>query len=61
MGTTPPRKGNNEIVNVATSDEDSVSLSSQDRPPATDAVGDEDPPTLSAEDDSNAVGAANGG
>ena len=59
--TTPPRKGNNKIVEVASSDEDSASLSSQDRPRATDAVGDEDSPTSSAEDDGNAVGAADGG
>ncbi len=60
-GTTPPRKGNNKIVVVASSDEDSASLSSQDRPGATDAVGDEASPTSSAEDDGNAVGAADGG
>jgi hypothetical protein len=40
-GTTPPRKGNNKIVEVASSDKDSASLSSHDRPRATDVVGDE--------------------
>jgi hypothetical protein len=49
------------IVKVASSDKDSVSLSSHDRPHATDAVGDEDSLTSSAEDDGNAVGAADGG
>ena len=60
-GTTPPLKGNNKIVDAASSDKDSASSSSQDRLRATDAVGDEDSPTLSAEDDGNAVGMADGG
>ena len=59
-GNTPPRKGKNEIVELASSDEDSASSSSQDGPCATDAVGDVDSPTSSAEDDGNAVGAADG-
>jgi hypothetical protein len=53
--------GKNEIVELASSDEDSASSSSQDGPCAADAVGDEDSPTSSAEDDGNAVGAADGG
>ncbi len=60
-GNTPPRKGKNEIVELASSNEDSTSSSSQDRPRATDAVGDDDSPTSSAEDDGNAVGTADGG
>jgi hypothetical protein len=60
-GNTPPRKGKHEIVELASSDEDSASSSSQDGPCAADAVGDVDSPTSSAEDDGNAVGAANGG
>jgi hypothetical protein len=59
-GNTPPRKGENEIVKLASSDEDSASSSSQDGPRAADAVGDEDSPTSSAEDDGNAVGTADG-
>ena len=61
VGNTPPRKGKNEIVELASSDEDSASSSSQDGPCAADAVGDEDSPTSRAEDDGNAVGAADGG
>jgi hypothetical protein len=60
-GNTPPRKGNGEVVEVASSDEDSASLSSPVRPRTKDAVGDEDSPTSSEEDDGNAVGAADGG
>jgi hypothetical protein len=60
-GNTPLRKGKNEIVELASSDEDSASSSSLDGPCAADAVGDEDSPTSSAEDDGNAVGAADGG
>ena len=60
-GYTPPRKGKNKITDLVSSDEDSASLSSQDRPRAADAVEDEDSPTSSAVDDSNAVGAADGG
>ena len=60
-GNTPPRKGKNEVVELASSDEDSASSSSLDGPRAADAVGDEDSPTSSAEDDGNAVGAADGG
>jgi hypothetical protein len=60
-GNTPPRKGKGEVVEVASSDEDSASLSSPVRPRTKDAVGDEDSPTSSEEDDGNAVGAANGG
>ena len=59
--TTPPWKGNNKIVEVASSDKDSASLPSQDGPRATDAVGDEDSPTSNAEHDGNTVGAADGG
>jgi hypothetical protein len=60
-GNTPPRKGKNEIVELASSDEDSASSSSHDGPCAADAVGDVDSPASSAEDDGNAVGAADGG
>ena len=60
-GNTPPRKGKNKIVELASSDEDSASSSSQDGLRAADAVGDGDSPTSSAEDDGNAVGAADGG
>ena len=60
-GNTSPRKGKNEIANLASSDGDSASSSSQDRPRAADAVGDEDSPTSSAEDGGNEVGAADGG
>ena len=60
-GNTPPRKGKHEITDLVSSNEDSAPSSSQDRPCATDAVGDEDSPTSSAEDDGNAVGAAEGG
>ena len=60
-GNTPPWKGKNEIVELASSDEDSVSLSSQDGPCVADAVGDGDSPISSAEDDGNAVGTADGG
>jgi len=59
-GNTPPRKGKNEITDLVSSDWDSASSSSQDRPRAADAIGDEDSPTSSAEDDGNAVGAADG-
>jgi hypothetical protein len=60
-GNTPPRKGKGKVVEVASSDEDSASLSSPVRPRTKDAVGDEDSPTSSEEDDGNAVGAADGG
>jgi hypothetical protein len=60
-GNTPPRKGKNKIADLASSDGDSASSSSQDRPRAADAVGDEDSPTSSAEDGGNEVGAADGG
>ena len=60
-GNTPSRKGKNEIVELASSDEDSASSSSQDGLRAADAVGDGDSPTSSAEDDGIAVGAAEGG
>jgi hypothetical protein len=60
-GNTPPRKGKGEVVEVASSDEDSASLSSPVRLRTKDAVGDEDSPTSSEEDDGNAVGAADGG
>jgi hypothetical protein len=60
-GNTPPRKGKGEVVKMASSDEDFASLSSPVRPRTKDAVGDEDSPTSSEEDDGNAVGAANGG
>ncbi len=61
MGNTPPRKGKDEVVEVASSDEDSPSLSSPVRPHTKDTVGDEDSPTSSEEDDGNTVGAADGG
>ena len=60
-GNTPPRKGKNKIADLASSDGDSTTSSSQDRPRAADAVGDEDSPTSSAEDGANAVGTADGG
>ncbi len=60
-GNTPPRKGKGKVVKVASSDEDSASLSSPVRQRTKDAVGDEDSPTSSEEDDGNAVGAADGG
>ena len=59
-GNTPPRKGKNEITDLVSSDWDSASSSSQDRLRTADAVGDEDSLTSSAEDDGNAVGAADG-
>jgi len=61
VGNTYTRKGKNKITDLVSSDEDSASSSSQDRPRTADAVGDEDSPTSSAEDDGNAVGAADGG
>jgi hypothetical protein len=60
-GSTPPRKGKGEVVNVASSDEESAFSSSQDRPRTEAAVGDEDFSASSDEDDGNAQGAADGG
>ncbi len=59
-GSTPPWKGKGEVVNVASSDEESASSSSQDRPRTEAAVGDEDFFASSDEDDANAQGAVNG-
>jgi hypothetical protein len=59
-GITPPWKGKGKVVNVASSDEQSASSSSQDRPCTEAAVGDEDFSASSDEDDGNAQGAADG-
>jgi hypothetical protein len=59
-GSTPPWKGKGKVVNVARSDEESASSSSQDRRCTKAAVGDEDFSTSSDEDDGNAQGAADG-
>ncbi len=59
-GSTPPWKGKGKVVNVASSDEKSVSSSSQDRPRTKAAVVDEDFSASSDEDNSNAQGVADG-
>ena len=61
MGSTPPWKGKGKVVNVASSDEESASSSSQDRPCTKAAIGDEDFSASSDEDDGNAQGTADGG
>ena len=60
-GSTPPWKGEGKVVNVASSDEEFASSSSQDRPCTKAAIGDEDFSASSDEDDGNAQGAADGG
>ncbi len=60
VGSTPPQKGKGKVVNVASSDEESTSSSSQDRPCTEAAIGDEDFSASSDEDHSNAQGMADG-
>ncbi len=59
--STPPRKGKGKVVEMASSDEESASSSSQDGPRTAAAIGNEDFPTSSDEGNGEAPGAANGG
>jgi hypothetical protein len=61
VGSTPPQKGKGKVINVANSDEESASSSSKEKPRTAAAVGDEDYPTSSDEDDGNTPGVADGG
>jgi hypothetical protein len=60
VGSTSPWKGKGKDVEMASSDEESAYLSSQDGPCIAAVVRDEDSPTSSDESNDEAPGAANG-
>jgi hypothetical protein len=60
-GSTPPWKGKGKVVNIASSDEESASSSSQDRPRTAASIGDKDFPTASDEGNGKAPGVVDGG
>jgi hypothetical protein len=60
VGNKHQRKGKGKVFDMKNSDVESTFSSSKDRPCTAATLGDKDSPTSSNEDDSNALGMANG-